>query len=481
MESMKEIMLKKRIILFGAGFYGKNACNRLKEKHTIECIIDNNADVIGSSLNGVLIKSVDALKEYDLEDIDIIICSKYYGEMATQLNSMGINRFFVTMEGFIYLFDEEGIFQPVEIENNKIYRKENGKKTILFVQNAACIRTHKIAKLMREAGYNVCLLYTLVPPINGYLEYKDTYENIWGFSSEIGIIDFINNSDFDIIHCSNEPDILATVCKRTNKPVVFDTHDMQSVRGSVDSNALMLEYLANKCCDANMYVSEGIRDIAIAKYNLEDKDIFVLRNMVYDQVDVSYVSHKKLSDIDNEIHSVYEGGVVGDNKGNHRYFKNIWLSIAEKGIHIHFYSNQNVNYCRYLDSLSPYIHYEGEMAGTELIKEMVKYDCGLVLFNVTDQNRTHLEKTSTNKIYEYINAGLPIIVGDINTHINFVKEYKVGCVFDSDNIEQVFNDALKIEIDRDFLKNNRMTLKSKQSELRDFYELVMKKYREKNK
>lgn len=474
------MVLKRKIILFGAGFYGKKAYARFKDRYEIVCIIDNNAEKIEKTEFDVLVTSVSEIVKYDLSQIDIIICSKSYSSMAHQLIEMGINEFYVMMEGFMYHFDLTEIMMPVEIENHPFYKKTNNKKTILFVQNVACIRTHKIASLMSDAGYNVCLLYTLAPPINEYSEYSGIYENIWGFSSITGIIDFVNNGEFDVLHCSNEPDILASIAQKSNKPVVFDTHDLQSIRGSIDTNGLILEYFATVFSDANMYVSEGVKNVAIEKYDIADKDIFVLENMVYDQIEIDY-NVNKLSKTDGEIHCVYEGGIVGNDKNHQRYFDDIWLKIVEQEIHVHFYSNQNVQHCKQLEQLSPYLHYEGNVGGTKLIKEMTKYDCGLVLFNVTEQNRLHLDKTSANKIYEYLNARLPIIVGNLSSHKEFVEKYNVGICIDMDDIKKSIHQVLDLNIDKNFLRNNKLTLKTKQNDLKEFYENVISHYKEKHR
>ena len=177
--------------------------------------------------------------------------------------------YYVMLEGFLYHTDLNETMMPVELCKAPYLRKKDGEKNILFVQNAACIRTYKIAKVMKEEGYKVYLLYTLAPPYAAYEEFADIYEDIWGFSSANGILDFISNSDFDIVHCSNEPDILVNIVQRSNKPVVADTHDMQSIRRDTDFDALVLEYLANVNSDGVMYTSAYGANIAKDKYRLE--------------------------------------------------------------------------------------------------------------------------------------------------------------------------------------------------------------------
>lgn len=468
--------MKKNIIIFGIGHYGQKAYWKLKNEYHIISFADNNSDVQGTFYEGVPVISGEELRNLDLSDTDIVICTRAYYQIGSQISDMGISSYYVMLEGFLYHTDLKETMMPVEICRAPYHRKKDGEKNILFIQNAACIRTYKIARVMREEGYHVYLLYTLAPPYAAYEEFADIFEDIWGFSSANGIVDFISNSDFDIVHCSNEPDILVNIVQKTNKPVVADTHDMQSIRGDIGIDALNLEYLANTGSDGVIYVSTYIAEIAKDKYKLDNKEVFVVNNLVMEQVMLSRTL-PKLSLSDHEIHCVYEGGVVGDDKENHRFFDNMWKKIADAGVHIHFYSPSNIAYCKRLENISGLIHYEGSVSGERLIREMTKYDCGLALFNSVDNNRFHLEGASPNKVYEYINAGLPVATAGIKSLKEFVEGYHVGMALDfSKDIRQQLEEVRKLQIDKDFLTKNKLTMKSYGKELAAFYERVKLSY-----
>ena len=49
------------------------------------------------------------------------------------------------------------------------------------------------------------------------------------------------------------------------------------------------------------------------------------------------------------------------------------------------------------------------------MEEMTKYDAGLFVLNINDENRTFLETASPNKLYEYLNAELPTICCDLDS------------------------------------------------------------------
>lgn len=466
--------MKKNIIIFGMGYYGKNTFWKLKEEYNIVAFADNNMKLAETTYEGVPVIPGTKLIEEDLENIDIVISTQFYYEIESQLIVMGITDYYVMLEGFLYHTNSQETMMPIELNTDCYYKKETEEKNILFVQNAACIRTHKIATLMRDIGYRVFLLYTFAPPYGAYSQYLSLYEKIWGFSSAKGIVDFVSNSDFDVVHCSNEPDTLANIVSMSGKPVIADTHDMQSIRSNVEIETLILEYLANSFCAGNMYESGNVAKIAQQKYETEAKKVFAVENYVMDQINISK-AYDKLSSFDGKIHCVYEGGIVGNEKNNHRYFDEMWRKLTDEGIHIHFYSQSDIERCRRLEKISPLIHYEGSMGGDELIYEMTKYDCGLVLFNSTDSNRVHLEANSINKVYEYINSGLPLISAGINSLNEFVKKYKVGIELDfSSNIKKQIAEACKIEIGSDLLKNNKFTMRSYDLDLSNFYKKIAK-------
>lgn len=468
--------MKEDIIIFGAGHYGRKAYQRLKDVYTILCFVDNNAQNIGESLYGKPVVSIDGILDYADDKTDIVICVGLYAPIIVQLMQMNIHDYYIMVEGFLFHTSEHETMMPVELNSALPYRKRNDAKSILFVQNAACIRTHKLAAVMKTAGYNVNLIYTMSPPIDEYAEYAGLYENIWGFTSFGGIQTFIKGSEFDIIHCSNAPDILVNIVIGCDKPVVFDTHDMQSIRNHLDMDGMALEYLANVFCDGNIYTSEGVKELADEKFLLHGKNKLVFENLILNQTSVSESTHK-ISQYDHEIHCVYEGGVVGSDSMNHRYFEQIWMAVAAYGIHIHFYSQSDMNYCKELEKKSPYLHYEGNVGGKDLITELTKYDLGLLLFNVNRRNKDFIETGSPNKLFEYLNARIPIVVGNVDMHIAFVDKYNVGIVldFDKDILKQL-REARKIQIPKDFLLKNSLTMEAQASNLANFYENIIKQY-----
>lgn len=462
----------KKVMIFGAADLGKNALYKLRKYCEVICFVDNNPRLHGTDVEGIPVISAEQMMESYTDDIYIIVCARKSLEIGSQLMDLGVKGYYVMTDGFLYYSSREEAAIPVEICDWPYYRREKDEKNILFVQNMACIRTHKLATVMHANGYKVFLLYTSLPPETSNKEFIDVYDGIYTFFSQIALVDFVENSDFDIVHSSNEPDILTNLLLLTNKHIVFDSHDMMSIRRHESIQNLTFEYVANKISDGNMYTEPSLIDIARKKYGLEGKELFAIENTVLYEEDVTKL--EKLSSKDGEIHCVYEGSITRGDVLSHRYFEEMWEKILNCGIHIHYYSTSDCGYYQKIAG-NPYLHYEGNLGTKKLISEMTKYDCGLAMFNVNTLNRIYLSATTSNKIYEYISAGLPVLVADVPTHVAFVEKYHVGkkLDFDGDIMKQI-QDVCQIEIEDKFLTKNKLTMMSKSDALIDFYERVKK-------
>lgn len=92
-----EIALEKKIILFGASGIAANYLRYLKimnSRWKIAGVVDNDTSKHGKEFEGYTIKSPESLKEYNKDDIVILVCSVHTGDIANQLNSMGIENYF---------------------------------------------------------------------------------------------------------------------------------------------------------------------------------------------------------------------------------------------------------------------------------------------------------------------------------------------------------------------------------------------------
>ena len=128
--------MKKKIILFGAGFYGREAFGNLKEEYEIVCFADNNSKLAGTQLFGIPIISADKILEYWQQDLDVVICTAAYDQISEQLKAMGIKNYFVMLDGHLYHAGERKTNQMRTC--NRCVMNDLSDKTILFDEKGQC-------------------------------------------------------------------------------------------------------------------------------------------------------------------------------------------------------------------------------------------------------------------------------------------------------------------------------------------------------
>lgn len=345
-------------------------------------------------------------------------------------------------------------------------------RRVLFIQMIPDIRTNKIAKALREQEIQTDLLYVSMHPSEVYRGYELPYTNMYRIRTVKEIVDFVERSPYDIVISCNEPDTISAALVGCSKPMIHDCHDMMSLRGHITNDQAILEFIANKYAAGNIYVTERVKEIAIQKFGLDKKPVFLLDNYVLKE-QLPSEAFSKLSDGDGELHCVYQGGLT-NRSDHHRFIEPMFLQMAQEHIHVHFYTPFQNDYYRSLEAQSDYLHWEGTREPNELIREMTRYDAGLVLLNVTPHNRQFLDSTFPNKAWDYLAAGLPILCSHLTAFTQFIDSYPVGAVL---NDTQSFRDQLQkvasVSISRNFLTEHAFTMDDQIEGLRAYMEEII--------
>ena len=262
--------MKPKAVIFGCGYLGQRSYAKLNADFDIVAYADNNTKLWGGELLGRPIIAPKEIKRY--EDATVFVCAKSeFANIAKQLELMGISSV-IWMEGVCYAY-RDTILYPVSFFQPEPYKKKSGSEfSVLFVQDTPCGRTDKISSVLKAKGVVTQNAFFISPS-----QMPDAYCKQNAFYSFDSLLEFVDNSEFDIIHCSNEPDILTNLLLHCNKPVVADTHDLMTARNNQSSfETYYLEYAANKFAAGNMYVGAYYRDLQAQRYGVLVERSFLL-------------------------------------------------------------------------------------------------------------------------------------------------------------------------------------------------------------
>jgi len=460
-----------RCVVFGCGVLGRKTYNKLKFYYDVVAFCDNNSALYGKYIEGVLIVPIKQMLDYAKEGAKIVVSNlSHYRQIAVQLTRLGVEKVYVMNDGFSFLYGD-GEMHPVSLlPKNEYYKKNSNEKlSVLFVQYYPNIRTARIAKVLKSLNCEVSVAYYNAPHQRSTIDVFDN--NCYCFSTYDELVDWANNSEFDVITVANGK--LAILLIHSNKKIVLDVQDLFSLYKNLSSSELRDEFIENSYCDGVIHTTEAVRDIAIQKYGLDKNKTHVIENFPLSDCCVT-ARHRKLSEDDGMIHVVYNGDIAFTDSRD-RDFAAYWRKLAEVGVHVHIYSSL-IGYTdlQELIESNPFIHYEGNLSSMELANEMTKYDCGWIMFNTEEgTSKVHLDYCSTNKLFEYLNSGLPMIIGDSKCHREFAEKYRCGggLNFENDIISQL-NEISSLKIPDDFIMKNGFTMENQAHDILAFYKSI---------
>lgn len=311
------------------------------------------------------------------------------------------------------------------------------KIKILWASGHCCIRVIKQAVALLKTGrYEIHGLAHQVSFGTQFFNRFSFYHNKKQFD------DTIKNSNADIFIWSNEP------CGPLNwiraiKPdakIILDAHDMDSVRSSVIP---LEEMRAISNCDAITFVSEGVQEFVtkLHKSQLNGKPTIVLEH---------YCNEEYIQDglpPDRRRGLVYQGGAQSPPYKNkqfkYRHLYPIMKQLVDQGHELHIMTGNPDATVSY-SNMGAYT-YEPQVY-PDLMKKLLSKRWGLVVFNNEKLDQPQVNLTLTNKHFEYLACGLPVIVFGAPATAKWVKEHEVGLCFDK--LEDIIPELLEKEYPR---------------------------------
>jgi hypothetical protein len=303
----------------------------------------------------------------------------------------------------------------------------------------------------------------------------------------------IERLDVDLIHAHAEPNTIPEIAiKYARCPAIYDAYDFAGIKQGIDA-LNPREREAERFCleNADGIVHKG-PDLEIDFYRnagykikapaLQFQDYCIEEFIVKDPL-------PKLSDRDGETHIVYTGNVLSMNLPKRRYgfaqFGELAEIFANQKIHFHIYPNPyqlgDFSWYEVFAQKTPYFHIHDSLPIGELNKEISQYDYGAWIHFREGTMHTH-EAFSTaigNKLFTYLEAGLPIIINDELAYgCELLNQYGIGIVLSKPDLKN-FNRILE-KVDYENLRHNVekakaiLSMDNQIDRLEDFYAMFLK-------
>jgi glycosyltransferase involved in cell wall biosynthesis len=279
--------------------------------------------------------------------------------------------------------------------------------------------------------------------------------------------------DIDIIHVHNEPDWFGHVCKsvRPDVPVVFDAHDLFSVRLPHAADKFQDEVQSFKKCDAFVYPSKGYQKHCAKLYKQFGVDKKP-NEVIYSMCNEDFLKDSSMPRIGG---IVYEGGLrvkephpeIPEDMKYHQYrdFNGVFEYLTKQGIPVvAFAANQDamMHHGNSGALITPPMPYPA------LINHLSRFDWGIVGSPIPGS--LQWKYAMPHKLFEYIAAGIPILAFGADELCQFVEKHQIGVALDTiEDIPKVYGDHDKYRKNLWFLQT-QFTMEKQIPKLVKLYE-----------
>ena len=300
--------------------------------------------------------------------------------------------------------------------------KENKKIRICWTSQHCCIRVIKQAWALIKTGR-----YDIHGIANQISWGTDKFNRFSFYHNKDQFRSLIENIEADIFIHSNEPNWQLNEIRKI-KPdakIILDAHDLDSVRQSIIP---IDEHRAVSNCNAIVFVSDEMKDFIcdLHKDQLRNKPTIVLEHYCNEE----FIKTKQPS-ISQRHGLVYQGGLQSppykDKLFQYRHLYPVMKQLVNQGHEIHLMPG-NADASRTYSDIGAFV-YQPELY-PKLMQKLLTKKWGLVVFNNSKLDQQQVNLTLTNKYYEYIACGLPIIVFGAPATAKRVKELDIGLVFE---------------------------------------------------
>jgi len=305
-----------------------------------------------------------------------------------------------------------------EVIREKTPKKINNSKEInvLMVENSLCTRAIKEALALKSHVGKIVIISRYTPDnitIPGITIYNTSMDGPT-------MAKHVEINNINVIHCHNFPDEQALTAiqlrKKYDISVIHDSHELGYLKPYSRNYDLVKkeEEIANKQSDGRVYVSYPMLYYYMGKYDVDINKSIVLHSMP-STLQLPKKFEPRLND--KYLWGVYEGGM-----GGYRDSTDDFSAIAKRGAKIDVYPTFSAK-------PSKLYNIKKKLPYAELIQRMAKYDFGIIPdVPVGVKERTSTFSNCTNKLWDYIASGLPVLCnyGLQKSHRDIVESNYIG-------------------------------------------------------
>ncbi|PTF06715.1 capsular biosynthesis protein, partial [Staphylococcus equorum] len=271
----------------------------------------------------------------------------------------------------------------------------------------------------------------------------------------VKVIKFIRKYKPDVIHANDFDVLLITYLSRYKKgKIIYDAHEIYSKNAFVN-NYKILSFIVQSVEKIIVSKIDSFITVSHAAKGYYQSAGYKKNPIVVTNAPIKLESDIVESQTSNEFEVVYQGQIVS-NRG-YEEFLNAGLLIKEKGIQLVIRGfGEREGYLKDVKKKNEInnVRFDPPVEMDNLVSKLSESHVGVILTKSTSIN---FEYTVSNKIFECIHAGLPVILSPVKEHIYLNNKYSFGIVLDEvtpENIANAIMDLFNNKEKYNILKNN---------------------------
>jgi hypothetical protein len=352
------------------------------------------------------------------------------------ISNLLLHRINVVLYSIVYFFKLKKVKRQCSKENGAIVFLVDKPQTIIF----------RVVKWLKRHTKKEVILFSNSRKM--YFSDSNDFDQVIYFRNKYDLILKLSKQIVFIIHAFAPPsEFMSFLIKKSNYKVIGDWKDISlNYHGfNPPYKYLKVDLPHEKYCLENCdgLIARSLEPkIAASRYQVKLKQKKLLFPEYCDNDDFVQITRKERKE---EIHLVYAGNIHGFTSKDPLNISQVIKQIVDQEIYFHLYPSQRVSKnivdeYKMLEKYSKYFIIHDSVKSEELPEEISQYDFGVQPFFTYDVEMSKYKRQGsfTMKIFNYLEAGLPIIIfkGPVVQNY-FVSRYKVGFSIDKEGLNSL--------------------------------------------